>query len=124
MNRQIKTNKSLRRISLRQNLCLCSGFPLVLRGFRLRQPPVTQELIDSAIRIVIAKPFYSVITNSGSINNVKRTGDQLFNLIISPVANQLAGKRLLVVADGILQYIVLNGSSRLYGMWMMPKLLN
>ncbi len=53
----------------------------------------------------IAKPFHSALTNSGSINDVKRTGDQFFNLIISPVANQLAGKRLLVVADGILQYI-------------------
>jgi CHAT domain-containing protein len=53
----------------------------------------------------IAKPFHSTLTNSGSINDVKRTGDKLFNLIISPVANQLAGKRLLVVADGVLQYI-------------------
>jgi CHAT domain-containing protein/tetratricopeptide (TPR) repeat protein len=53
----------------------------------------------------IAKPFHSSLTNSGSINDVKRTGDKLFNLIISPVANQLAGKRLLVVADGVLQYI-------------------
>ncbi len=53
----------------------------------------------------IAKPFHSAITNSGSINDVKRSGDQLFKLIISPVANQLARKRLLVVADGILQYI-------------------
>ncbi len=53
----------------------------------------------------IAKPFHSTLTNSGSVNDVKRTGDRLFNLIISPVANQLAGKRLLVVADGVLQYI-------------------
>jgi CHAT domain-containing protein/tetratricopeptide (TPR) repeat protein len=53
----------------------------------------------------IAKPFHSTLTNSGSINDVKRSGDKLFNLIISPVANQLAGKRLLVVADGVLQYI-------------------
>ncbi len=53
----------------------------------------------------IAKPFHSTLTNSGSINDVKRTGDKLFNLIISPVANQMAGKRLLVVADGVLQYI-------------------
>jgi CHAT domain-containing protein/tetratricopeptide (TPR) repeat protein len=53
----------------------------------------------------IAKPFHSTLTSSGSINDVKRTGDKLFNLIISPVANQLAGKRLLVVADGVLQYI-------------------
>jgi CHAT domain-containing protein/tetratricopeptide (TPR) repeat protein len=53
----------------------------------------------------IAKPFQSALTNSGSINDVKRTGDKLFNLIISPVANQLTGKRLLVVADGVLQYI-------------------
>jgi CHAT domain-containing protein/tetratricopeptide (TPR) repeat protein len=53
----------------------------------------------------IAKPFHSTLTNSGSINDVKRTGDNLFNLIISPVANQLAGKRLLIVADGVLQYI-------------------
>jgi CHAT domain-containing protein/tetratricopeptide (TPR) repeat protein len=53
----------------------------------------------------IAKPFYSSLTNSGSINDVKRTGDKLFNIIISPVANQLIGKRLLVVADGVLQYI-------------------
>jgi CHAT domain-containing protein/tetratricopeptide (TPR) repeat protein len=53
----------------------------------------------------IAKPFHSTLTNSGSINDVKRTGNKLFNLIISPVANQVAGKRLLVVADGVLQYI-------------------
>jgi CHAT domain-containing protein/tetratricopeptide (TPR) repeat protein len=53
----------------------------------------------------IAKPFHSTLTNSGSISDVKRTGDKLFNLIISPVANQVAGKRLLVVADGVLQYI-------------------
>jgi CHAT domain-containing protein len=61
--------------------------------------PGEKELED------IAKPFHSTLTNSGSINDVKRTGDKLFNLIISPVANQLTGKRLLVVADGVLQYI-------------------
>lgn len=52
-----------------------------------------------------AKVFQSTLTSSGSINDVKRTGDHLYQNILAPVANQIVGKRLIVVADGVLQYI-------------------
>jgi tetratricopeptide (TPR) repeat protein/CHAT domain-containing protein len=53
-----------------------------------------------------AKPFQSVISTSGNaVSDAKRTGDTLYKLILSPAAEQLQGKRLLIVADGILQTI-------------------
>jgi CHAT domain-containing protein/tetratricopeptide (TPR) repeat protein len=52
-----------------------------------------------------AKKFRSAASSSGSLSNdIKRTGDTLYQLILAPVANQLPGKRLLIVADGALQY--------------------
>jgi CHAT domain-containing protein/tetratricopeptide (TPR) repeat protein len=53
-----------------------------------------------------AKKFRSAAANPGSLStdNVKRTGDALSQLILTPVASQLSGKRLLIVADGALQY--------------------
>ncbi|WP_404783556.1 tetratricopeptide repeat protein [Altericista sp. CCNU0014] len=52
-----------------------------------------------------AKKFRSATANPGSqIIDAKRTGDALYQLILAPVANQLPRKRLLIVADGALQY--------------------
>jgi CHAT domain-containing protein/Tfp pilus assembly protein PilF len=53
-----------------------------------------------------AKPFQSVISTPGNTpSDAKRTGDTLYKLILSPAAGQLPGKRLLIVADGVLQTI-------------------
>jgi tetratricopeptide (TPR) repeat protein len=52
------------------------------------------------------KPFQSAISTSGNaVSDAKRTGDDLFQLILAPAAKRLQNKRLLIVADGILQYI-------------------
>jgi CHAT domain-containing protein len=52
-----------------------------------------------------AKKFRSASANPDTpITDAKRTGDALYQLILAPVANQLPGKRLLIVADGALQY--------------------
>ncbi len=52
-----------------------------------------------------ARKFRSASANSGTpIADTKRTGDALYQLILAPVANQLPNKRLLIVADGALQY--------------------
>lgn len=52
------------------------------------------------------KPFQSVISNAGNtVSDAKRTGDALYQIILAPAADQLQGKRLLVVADGALQFI-------------------
>jgi CHAT domain-containing protein/tetratricopeptide (TPR) repeat protein len=54
----------------------------------------------------VAKPFQSVISTSGNaVSDAKRTGDTLYKLILAPAAAQLQGKRLLIVADGVLQTI-------------------
>jgi CHAT domain-containing protein/tetratricopeptide (TPR) repeat protein len=52
-----------------------------------------------------AKKFRSAAADPGSsVADAKRTGDILYQLILAPIANQLPNKRLLVVADGALQY--------------------
>ncbi len=52
-----------------------------------------------------AKKFRSAATTPGTLNtDIKRTGDALYQLILAPVATQLPNKRLLIVADGALQY--------------------
>jgi tetratricopeptide (TPR) repeat protein len=52
------------------------------------------------------KPFQSAISTSGNaVSDAKRTGDDLYKLILAPAAAQLQGKRLLIVADGVLQTI-------------------
>ena len=53
-----------------------------------------------------AQSFQSVVSNSGSpIDDVKRTGDALLPLILPELPQWTAGKRLLIVGDGILQQI-------------------
>jgi CHAT domain-containing protein len=52
-----------------------------------------------------AKKFRSAATTPGTLStDVKRTGDALYQLILAPVAKQFTNKRLLIVADGALQY--------------------
>jgi CHAT domain-containing protein/tetratricopeptide (TPR) repeat protein len=53
-----------------------------------------------------AKPFQSALSTSGTPpTQNKSKGDALYQLILAPVAAQLPGKRLLIVADGVLQTI-------------------
>ncbi len=53
-----------------------------------------------------AKPFQSALSTSGTpLSQIKAKGDALYQLILAPVAPQLQGKRLLIVADGVLQTI-------------------
>jgi CHAT domain-containing protein/tetratricopeptide (TPR) repeat protein len=60
-----------------------------------------KSILEAAV-----KPFQSALSTSGTLpTDVKRTGDALYQLILAPVAAQLPGKRLLIVADGVLQTI-------------------
>jgi CHAT domain-containing protein/tetratricopeptide (TPR) repeat protein len=53
-----------------------------------------------------ANPFQSVLSTSGNLpSQIKAKGDALYQLILAPVAAQIPGKRLLIVADGVLQTI-------------------
>jgi CHAT domain-containing protein/tetratricopeptide (TPR) repeat protein len=66
----------------------------------------TYPLPGRAVLEAAVKPFQSVISNSGNtVNDAKRTGDVLYEIILAPAADQLQDKRLLVVADGALQFI-------------------
>jgi CHAT domain-containing protein/tetratricopeptide (TPR) repeat protein len=60
-----------------------------------------KSILEAAV-----KPFQSALSTPGTLTtDVKRTGDALYQLILAPVAAQFQGKRLLIVADGLLQTI-------------------
>ncbi len=53
-----------------------------------------------------AKEFRQVLTDANADESeIAKSAAKLSQLILSPVANQLGNKRLLIVSDGILQYI-------------------
>jgi CHAT domain-containing protein/Tfp pilus assembly protein PilF len=68
--------------------------PTMLRSFELPK----RSVIDSAARRV-----YRLLVRDDSV--YPQAADSLSQILLGPVAKQLGTKRLLIVADGILQYI-------------------
>lgn len=67
-----------------------------IKTFRLPK----QEDIETA-----ARRFYETVKDESSQDKADTAAKNLSRLIIEPIANELGNKRLLIVADGALQYI-------------------
>ncbi len=71
-------------------------------NFTVYTIPKTAELQEAVNQL------RAVLTNPRSYNNqalIDQKADELTNMILAPAAQEIKGKRLLVVADGPLQYI-------------------
>ena len=51
----------------------------------------------------VAREFYESLKTNGETS--RRSGNALSELLLAPVADKLAGKRIVVVAEGVLQYV-------------------
>jgi CHAT domain-containing protein len=74
---------------------------------------ITSFVLPKRVEIeTAARKFYETVTSTElqlgaakQINQLRETSAQLSQMLLAPVAPQLGNKRLLIVADGALQYI-------------------
>jgi len=63
------------------------------------------QLPQRSVVEAMARPFYRAASSDRSGKEVELSAGKLSEMLLAPVAEQIRGKRLLIVADGILQYI-------------------